>query len=87
MHNSEARETKLSLALCQILCVSDKSVNVSTARSSVESAVQLGAQMVMLPEMFNCPYSNDSFGPFSEFLPVNIPCTQQELQEMAAERK
>ena len=29
--------------------------------------------------MFNCPYSNASFGPFSEVLPTNLPCSASDL--------
>ena len=29
--------------------------------------------------MFNCPYSNASFGPFSEVLPTSLPCSASDL--------
>ena len=32
----------------------------------LQEAAGNGAQLVVLPEMWNCPYSNDSFGPYSE---------------------
>ena len=32
----------------------------------MQEAAGHGAQLIVLPEMWNCPYSNDSFGPYAE---------------------
>jgi omega-amidase len=34
--------------------------------AAVQEAAAAGAQIVVLPEMWNCPYSNDSFPTFAE---------------------
>ena len=59
----------LKVALCQTLCVDDKAQNLRTVEAALKSAVDSGAQLVVLPEMWNCPYANSSFGPYSEVLP------------------
>jgi len=55
--------------LAQLGVGADKFLNVSTALARIEEAAKAGANMVVLPEMFNCPYANASFGPYSERLP------------------
>jgi len=61
------------------MCGSDKQENLKTATASISEAVNRGAEIVVLPEMFNCPYSNDSFQPFSELLPSTFPSSYQSL--------
>jgi len=61
---------KFRLACIQMLVGADKGKNIQKAQSMVTKAVrEHQAQMVMLPEMFNCPYSNASFPTYSEPLP------------------
>ena len=61
---------RVKVALCQLEVGQDKAANVAAARRAVRDAVQRsGAQLVILPEMWNCPYSNDSFAPYSERVP------------------
>ena len=57
---------KLKIALVQMLVSPDKEKNVETACLKVSEAAQMGVEMVVLPEMFNCPYSNDFFRSFAE---------------------
>jgi hypothetical protein len=45
---------------------SDKAANIAAARAAVAGAAAAGARLVVLPEMWNCPYSNDSFPPYAE---------------------
>ena len=54
------------LALCQMKVTMDKKQNLATAESMIREAVQKGAQIVALPEMFNCPYSNKYFREYAE---------------------
>lgn len=54
------------LALCQMSTFMDKEDNKARAKKLVEEAVSGGAQVVVLPEMWNTPYSNDYFRPFAE---------------------
>jgi omega-amidase len=59
-----------NIAMCQILVGADKKQNVETASKSIEAAVKNhGAEIVVLPECFNCPYSNDCFLQYSEYCP------------------
>lgn len=57
------------LALCQMAVGESKEANHAEAARQIREAAAGGADMVMLPEMFTCPYSVDSFGPYSEALP------------------
>lgn len=62
-------ESRVRVGLVQLAVGSDKAANLAAATSQIESAVRQGAKLVVLPEMFNCPYSNASFNPYSEVLP------------------
>jgi omega-amidase len=65
----------LRVSLVQLNVTADKVANLKHARDLVLSAVSSShADVVVLPEMFNCPYSNDSFGPYSEELPSGNSC-------------
>lgn len=54
------------LALCQMKVAMDKKQNLSTAESMIREAAKKGAEVVALPEMFNCPYSNKHFREYAE---------------------
>ena len=70
----------LKVALCQTLCVDDKAANIRTVEAAIKAAVAAGAELVVLPEMWNCPYANSSFGPYSELLPSTaFPCSPSTL--------
>ncbi|KAG8380136.1 hypothetical protein BUALT_Bualt07G0162200 [Buddleja alternifolia] len=58
----------LSDWLCQLSVTSDKNINIAKARTSIELASKQGASLVILPEMWNCPYSTDYFAEFAETL-------------------
>jgi Predicted amidohydrolase len=51
----------MKLSLVQMLVGSDKEENVRKACGAIKISAQKGAQMVVLPEMFACPYDNASF--------------------------
>jgi len=57
---------KFKIALCQMHVTEDKEKNLTKAESMIAEASQKGAQVVALPEMFNCPYSNEYFPAFAE---------------------
>ncbi|KAG5537947.1 hypothetical protein RHGRI_025142 [Rhododendron griersonianum] len=58
--------TKFKIGLCQLTITSNKNDNVAHARKLIEAAAKQGASLVMLPEMWNCPYSTDYFEEFAE---------------------
>ena len=43
-----------------------KQRNLDNAAERIAAAAERGADLVILPEMFNCPYSNSFFSRFSE---------------------
>lgn len=57
---------KVKIALCQLKVSADKEANITSARQTIEEAAANGANLVVLPEMWNCPYSNDSFPTYAE---------------------
>ncbi|CAB1117530.1 unnamed protein product [Ectocarpus sp. CCAP 1310/34] len=68
------------VAACQILCGSDKLVNIATAESAVREAAAAGAQVVVLPECWNGPYDTASFPVYAE--PVPDPQGDETTAEM-----
>ncbi len=57
---------QVKVALCQLAVTADKQANLHTAERAIADAAGNGAQLVVLPEMWNCPYSNDSFPTYAE---------------------
>ncbi|KAL8498904.1 hypothetical protein ACS0TY_022030 [Phlomoides rotata] len=58
--------TKFMIGLLQLKVTADKESNIVHARKAVEAAVKNGAKLVVLPEIWNSPYSNDSFPVYAE---------------------
>ena len=58
--------TKLRLALCQMNVVDDKKANIKKASEMIENSICENADFIVLPEMFNCPYSNEKFIEYGE---------------------
>eukprot|EP00929_Paragymnodinium_shiwhaense_P015553 TRINITY_DN123667_c0_g1_i1.p1 TRINITY_DN123667_c0_g1~~TRINITY_DN123667_c0_g1_i1.p1 ORF type:complete len:568 (+),score=132.60 TRINITY_DN123667_c0_g1_i1:98-1705(+) len=57
---------KFKIGLCQTPCSKDKGVSLSSAREAVGKAVKMGAEMVVLGEMFACPYATKFFREYGE---------------------
>ena len=57
---------KLNLGLCQMRVTADKAANLRRARQLLDKAAAGGADLVVLPEMFNCPYENAAFPVYAE---------------------
>ncbi|KAL6215262.1 hypothetical protein ACLB2K_014693 [Fragaria x ananassa] len=57
---------KFKIGLCQLSVTADKERNIAHARKAIEQAAAQGAKLVLLPEIWNGPYSNDSFPVFAE---------------------
>ncbi|ONK65360.1 uncharacterized protein A4U43_C07F36310 [Asparagus officinalis] len=58
--------SKFKIALCQLFVTADKERNIEHARKAIEEAAGKGAELVLLPEIWNSPYSNDSFPVYAE---------------------
>ncbi len=71
------------IGLCQMMGSKDKRVCMEQAGSMIREAVSNGAQVVALPEMWNCPYSNDYFRDYAE--PEDGPSVQF-LSDLAKEQ-
>lgn len=54
------------LALCQMKGSFDKNESRKNAEKFIREAAANGAQVISLPEMWNCPYSNDYFREYAE---------------------
>lgn len=57
-----------TLSICQLSPGSDKKRNLTKARAMIDEAAR-DADLVVLPEMFNCPYQGDLFLSFAEGWP------------------
>ena len=58
--------TKIKLALCQMNVIDDKKSNIEKASSMIADGIDNNADFIILPEMFNCPYSNEKFIEYAE---------------------
>lgn len=54
------------IGLCQIKGSFDKNESMANAEAHVKEAAAEGAEIISLPEMWNCPYSNDYFAQYAE---------------------
>ena len=61
--------TTLKIALCQMLITADKQANLNQAAEKLQEAAAGGAQLAVLPEMFNCPYDIHCFRNYAEEIP------------------
>lgn len=66
------------VALCQMMVVDDKAINLDKAISMIGKAAKSGADMVVLPEMFNSPYDTNKFQEYAE-----SPNTSQSLKTVS----
>lgn len=55
----------IKLGICQIRTELEQTLTMEKARRMVYEAAERGAQIVALPEMFNCPYSREYFKKFA----------------------
>lgn len=72
----------LKVALLQLASGKDKTSNLKNAYIKIKEAAQKGAQLVVLPEFFQSPYSMESFKEYAES--AGGP-TQQMLSKVAKE--
>ena len=58
--------SKIKIALCQMNVIDNKQENILNATSMINEAASFDSNFIVLPEMFNCPYSNDKFVEYAE---------------------
>jgi len=59
----------LKIALCQLPVKADKHENLNQAAIMLQEGASAGAQLAVLPEMFNCPYDIHCFRDYAENIP------------------
>ncbi len=60
---------KIQISVCQMPISHDKKTNLAKAKDYITGAAAAGSQIVVLPEMFNCPYEDSFFKKFAEEFP------------------
>ncbi|MGI5977737.1 MAG: carbon-nitrogen hydrolase family protein [Candidatus Limivicinus sp.] len=55
----------MKLAVCQLRTETDQDETLRKAEAMVTEAAENGAQLAVLPEMFNCPYAKKYFKPYA----------------------
>ncbi|WZL74202.1 carbon-nitrogen hydrolase family protein [Clostridiaceae bacterium 35-E11] len=60
---------KFKIGVCQMQVEENKDANIKKAEKLIREAAENGSQLVVLPEMFNCPYENKYFPLFAEEYP------------------
>eukprot|EP00166_Cyanidium_caldarium_P001826 ctg_1948.g547 len=63
---ANAQRSHIRIALCQMLVSDDKQVSLDTASRMVAEAAAQQAELVVLPECFNCPYDTQCFPQYAE---------------------
>ena len=59
-------KNNFKLAICQIKVFDDKKSNINHALEMITTSAKNGADIIILPEMFNCPYDNSKFAEYAE---------------------
>lgn len=77
-------QNKWILGVVQSSVDDNKQVNIERAKAMIDKAADSGASIVVLPEMFNCPYDNRFFPEFAESFPGGS--TLRMLSNVAAEK-
>ena len=54
------------IAICQMQVVDNKDSNLNKAVAMINEASHEGAELIVLPEMFNCPYDSKKFVEYAE---------------------
>lgn len=78
-------KSKFKIGVCQMHVVKSKEKNIARARSMIKEAAGGGCKLVVLPEMFNCPYNSSLFPEYAESHPEGS--TLKMLSAAAAEEK
>ena len=73
----------IKIALCQMNVVDNKEKNIEKAIQMIKESKNKGADLAVLPEMFNCPYENEKFIEYAEILEDSQ--TLMEISDIAKE--
>lgn len=57
---------KIKIGLIQMMVQEDKMKNIEVAKQFIAKVAEEGADMAVLPEMFNCPYNTSNFPIYAE---------------------
>jgi len=76
----------IKIAFIQIKVVSDKNLNLDRAKQLLIEAAENGSDIIVLPEMFICPYNNDYFLQYGEVINENSQ-TVKMLSNIAKEKE
>ena len=74
---------KINVALCQMNVMDDKEKNIEKAILMIKQSKKQGADLAVLPEMFNCRYENEKFIEYAEELEESV--TLKEIAKVAKE--
>ena len=74
---------KINIALCQMNVVDNKGENIRKAIQMIKESKKQGADLAVLPEMFNCPYENEKFIEYAEELKGSL--TLEKIANIAKE--
>ena len=75
----------IKIALCQMNVVDNKDKNIEKAIQMIKESKKQGADLAVLPEMFNCPYENEKFIEYAEKLEDSQ--TLKEIKQLGKHRK
>ncbi|OGJ86616.1 MAG: hypothetical protein A2268_12970 [Candidatus Raymondbacteria bacterium RifOxyA12_full_50_37] len=64
----------LTVGVCQVRVGADKEKNIANAAWAIAQAHARGASLIVLPEMFTCPYDRGYFKTFAEPVPRGPAC-------------
>lgn len=59
-------DNKFKISICQMTVVDDKKENIKKATDMIKTSKENNSDIIVLPEMFNCPYENSKFRSYSE---------------------
>lgn len=75
----------IKIAIGQLAVTPDKSLNITKGKNMIQEAAKAKCQVVVLPEMFNCPYQVELFSQYAEGYPDGETVTM--LSQTAAREK
>lgn len=77
----------VTFGICQMVTIENKEANLERAREMIIEATQKGADIIVLPEMFNCPYEKEFFEKFKENMNDTSAPSIKFLRDIAIETK